>query len=108
MAAYTRLDAVMLERMLPDGKIQTDIFAAGYRLLEAVNVVGFLFAGLLLPMFSRMLQKKESVASLLRFSYQIIWVGTWTIAIVRGFFATKLWHYFTMKPPLFRATCWGF
>jgi O-antigen/teichoic acid export membrane protein len=80
MTIYTRTDVVMLERMLPDGDRQAGIYASAYRLLDAVNVLGFLFAGLLLPMFSRLLKEKMIVTPLLRFSFQLIVVASVTLA----------------------------
>ena len=44
MGVYTRTDVVMVERLLPDGKMQAGIYASAYRLLDAVNVAGFLFS----------------------------------------------------------------
>lgn len=61
MTLYTRLDVVMIEKLLPNGKFEAGIYAAGFRLLDAANNVGFLMAGLLLPMFSRMLKTRENV-----------------------------------------------
>ena len=85
MTIYTRTDVVMMERMLPDGDRQAGIYASAYRLLDAVNMLGFLFAGLLLPMFSRMLKSTESVVPLLRFSFQVIMVAAVTIAVATWF-----------------------
>jgi tripartite ATP-independent transporter DctM subunit len=48
MFAYTRLDAVLLERMA--GPAHADVYASAFRLLEACNMLGYLFASLLLPM----------------------------------------------------------
>jgi O-antigen/teichoic acid export membrane protein len=80
MSIYTRTDVVMLERMLPDGDRQAGIYASAYRLLDAVNMLGFLFAGLLLPMFSRLLKEKATITPLLRFSFQLIIVASVTLA----------------------------
>ncbi|MEM9260079.1 MAG: oligosaccharide flippase family protein, partial [Bacteroidota bacterium] len=52
--AYTRLDAVMIERLLTDGAAAADHYAAGYRLLDAMNMIGWLLAGLLIPMYARL------------------------------------------------------
>lgn len=84
MTAYTRLDGIMLERLLADGRIESDYYASAFRLLDAGNMLGFLFAGLLLPMFSSLAKKKDQLLSLLRFSFQLIWafavpVGVGTI-----------------------------
>ncbi|MBI2968206.1 MAG: oligosaccharide flippase family protein [Bacteroidetes bacterium] len=59
MTIYIRADTVMLERMLPDGKIQAGIYAQSYRILEAANMFAYLFPTLLLPMFSKMLATTE-------------------------------------------------
>lgn len=61
MTIYTRIDAVMLEKILPEnGNNQAGIYAAGYRILDAVNMVPFLLASLLIPFFARQLKLKES------------------------------------------------
>ena len=52
LMTYHRVDAIMLERMAPNGAVQTGWYAMGYRLFEAANMVGFLFATLLLPYFT--------------------------------------------------------
>ncbi len=66
MMLYTRMDAVMLERMLPNGKEQAGIYAQAFRLLDAINMFAFLVAGLLLPIFSRMLGEKSSIKPILQ------------------------------------------
>jgi O-antigen/teichoic acid export membrane protein len=65
MMIYNRMDSVMLERIHPSGSIEAGIYAQGYRFLDAVNMFALLFAGLLLPLFSRMLAKKEAISKLL-------------------------------------------
>ena len=49
MTIYTRVDFVMIERLLPEGKKAAGVYASAYRLLDAVNIIGLLFSGLLLP-----------------------------------------------------------
>ena len=90
MTIYTRTDMVMLERMLPDGARQAGIYASAYRLLDAVNVLGLLFAGLLMPMFSRQIKLGEPVTALLRFSFQILMVAAVTCAATVWFFRTDI------------------
>jgi len=72
MMIYYRSDAIMLERMLPNGKEETALYAQGYRFFEAFNMIGFLFAGLLLPLFSKLLKQKKDIAPLLFTSFKII------------------------------------
>lgn len=79
--AYTRLDAVMIERLLPDGALQVDHYAGGYRLLDAMNMLGWLLAGLLIPMYARGQKKGESPLPLLRFSRPLLVAGALCAAI---------------------------
>jgi O-antigen/teichoic acid export membrane protein len=72
MSLYTKTDVVMLERHLPDGAKQAGIYASAYRLLDAVNILGLLFANLALPMFSQMRREKKDMLPLLKLSVQII------------------------------------
>lgn len=90
MMTYTRIDGVMIERLLVDGAYEAGAYASAFRLLDAGNMVGFLFAGLLLPMFSRMLKGGEAVKSLLRFSILFIWGGAITFAIATCFYSTEI------------------
>ncbi len=81
MLLYTRVDAFMIERLREDGAYQAGLYATAYRLLDASNILGLLFATLLLPMFSRMIKLKQEVSSLLEMSFKLIWSGAYAIAI---------------------------
>lgn len=74
MAFYNRFDTVMMELLLPEGVEfrQISIYVHGFRLLDAVSMFGVLFAGMLLPIFSRMLKNRESVGEMVRFSFSLI------------------------------------
>lgn len=73
MTAYYRTDGVMLERMLGDeGPYQAGIYASAFRLLDAMSILGFLMAGMLMPMFSRMLARKESIRPLLDLGFMVM------------------------------------
>ena len=82
MTFYYRTDTVMLERMLPNGALQAGIYAQAFRFFEALNMLGYLLAGLLLPMFSRMLRQGEDVAPLAGLAFRLVWVGTLWAALV--------------------------
>lgn len=90
MTFYNRIDTVMLERMLPDGALQSGIYAQAYRILDATNMIAFLFAGLLLPMFSRMLKYKEPVEQLVKLSFTILIVPAIVIATGCFFYSYEL------------------
>ena len=60
MVLFCRMEPVWIGILRPvDGAMQSGIYAAAYRLLDAANMMGFLFAGLLLPMFSHALATQE-------------------------------------------------
>jgi O-antigen/teichoic acid export membrane protein len=74
MTFYNRLDPVMLGKLLPDGlgDRQVGIYASGFRLLDAANMIAYLFAVLLVPVFSRMIKHKESVEKMVKLSFTIL------------------------------------
>ncbi len=80
MTVYTRIDGVMIERLRPDGLIEADLYASAYRLLDASNMAGVLFAGLLFPMFARLLRQKQALAPLLHLAFQTLWAGAVALA----------------------------
>ncbi len=90
MTAYTRLDAIMIEKLLPNGLVEADRYASAFRLLDAANIGGYLLAGLLLPMFARQLKLGESVRPLTRLAISTIWAGAITLAISVYLFATPI------------------
>lgn len=90
MGIYYRIDAVMIEFMLPNGKVETGIYAASFRLLDAVNQFGYLFATLLLPMFAAMIRRNESMHHLVRFSSELLFVIAFITAADCYFFRNEM------------------
>jgi len=72
MALYFRVDGFMIERLLTDGKEQAGIYAAGFRILDMFTAFALLFAGLLLPMFARMLSENKGIQKLTKSSSKIL------------------------------------
>jgi O-antigen/teichoic acid export membrane protein len=72
MGFYSKMDGVLIERLLPEGAMQAGHYASAYRLLDAANMIAVLFAALLLPMFARIIQSKESPGSLLQLAFASI------------------------------------
>jgi len=110
MTFYNRLDPVMLESILPapfsnaqieiiatinhldvqvtgnllgepTGNFQAGIYASGFRLLDAANMIAYLFSVLLVPIFSKMIKKKQPVEDMLKLSFTLII----TLAVIVGF-----------------------
>ena len=80
----------MIERMLPDGAYEAGVYASAYRLLDASNMFAFLFAGLLLPMFSKIIKEKTGVGALLGFSFHMIWAGAITLVVATFFYSQDI------------------
>jgi len=72
MTFYYRIDSVMIERLLPDGAEQAGIYAQALRLLDAANMLAYLFSVLLLPMFSQLIIQKKSPEDLVSLSFSFI------------------------------------
>ena len=49
----------MLERLAADGLVEAGIYAQAYRIIDAGNSFAFLYAGMLLPIFARMIDKNK-------------------------------------------------
>jgi O-antigen/teichoic acid export membrane protein len=64
----------MLGRLLPKGvgSEQVGIYASGFRLLDAANMIAYLFGALLVPIFSKMLKKRQPIENLLKLSFTLI------------------------------------
>jgi len=90
MTFYYRIDSVMIERLLQDGKEQAGIYAQSFRVLDAISMFAFLFSTLLLPMFSRMIKFKENIMSLLSLSFDLLIVPAIIFSITSHFFANEI------------------
>lgn len=87
MGIYIRTDVYLLGVLLPNGDYHAGVYAAAYRLLDvANNVTGVLFAGMLLPIFGRMLAKHQSVQALVQLSINLL-LPVAIITAVFSFFA---------------------
>jgi O-antigen/teichoic acid export membrane protein len=95
MTFYNRIDSVMLERILENGRQQAGIYAQSFRILDAAGMFAFLFAGLLLPIFSRMIKKGQDVGEMVRLSFTLIIVPAATLAGLGLFYGFEImdWMY---------------
>jgi len=92
MSFYNRIDSVMLERLLPKGigTVQVDIYAKAYRLLDAVNMIAYLFSVLLIPIFARLIKDKLPVVGMVKLSFTIIFTISMIIATCSSFFSEQI------------------
>jgi O-antigen/teichoic acid export membrane protein len=90
MMMYTRIDAVMIERLMVNGDEAAGIYAQGFRYLDAVNMFAMLFAGILLPIFARLLRQKESVNEITSLAFRLLFGMSVLIGITCFFFQKEL------------------
>lgn len=91
MAIYIRSDVFLMERLLPDGQYEAGVYAAAYRFLDVSNnVTGVLFAGILLPLFGRMLANREKVQPLIRLCINLLLPVAITAVFVSLFFGREI------------------
>ena len=92
---HNRIDSVFLERLLPDnmGAGQAGIYASAFRLLDAAMIIAYLFSVLLLPMFSSMIAKKESIVGLLKTVFFLIFIYGIVLAVASFFYSYPLMNW---------------
>ena len=72
MSVYSRIEPVLLERLLDDNGVQAGIYSRAYRLFDAGNNISNLFAIMLLPMFAATLKNKLELNNLVKTSFNVI------------------------------------
>lgn len=92
MTFYNRIDPVMIERLLPDelGDEQAGIYASAYRLLDASNMIAYLFSVLLLPLFSRMIKQRESVVQVVKLAATLLIIISSIVAFASHFYSYEI------------------
>ena len=92
MAFYNRIDAVMIERLLPDGIATTEagIYATAFRLLDALVMIAYLFSVILLPLFSKMLKDSEYIGEIVRSAFSLLFFFSVTAVTILLFFRTPV------------------
>lgn len=83
-----RTDSVLLERIASPAEAGT--YAQGFRFFEAFNMLSFLFAGLLLPIFSRMIATKEDISDLLNISHRLLFAATFIVSVTCIFLSENI------------------
>lgn len=92
MSMYSRIDAVFIERLLPDrvGEIQSGIYAQSFRIFAAANNFSLLFGVLLLPIFSRMIKEKQNVVEVLKLANSMMVIFVFTLVSICVFYADEI------------------
>ena len=90
MLFYYRVDSVMLERLLPNGSIHAGMYASAYRLLDALNMFAYLFAVILLPLFSRMFAEKIDTGKIINIAASLLLSSSMLFAALGWFFPKEI------------------
>lgn len=90
MTIYMRSDAIILNFLLPDGSLQTGIYAAAFRLFDAFSQVAILFSGVLLPVFSHLLKKKEQPGPIMELSVSFLGIFAIILSSAGLFYHTDI------------------
>lgn len=72
MSFYSRLEPVLLERLLGDEGYQAGLYGRSYRLFDAANNLSALFGVILLPMFANVIKRGDDLKGLLGISANIM------------------------------------
>lgn len=79
---YNRLDGIMLEKIGPEGSITAGEYAHGFRFFEAASMFAYLFAVLLLPIYSRMLKEGSLVKPMVETASRLLLGSSLALAIL--------------------------
>ena len=92
MTFYNRLDSVMLGKLLPGevGSTQAGIYAKAFRLLEAGNMIAYLFSVQLIAVFSRMIKHKENVEQIVKLSFVLLITPALVVSVGCYFYSYEL------------------
>ena len=90
MSFFNRFDSVFLERMLENGKTESGIYAQSFRILDAANMFAVLIAGMLLPIFSRMLKQKENVGEIVKLAFSIVIIPSISLSVIAFFYSEEI------------------
>jgi O-antigen/teichoic acid export membrane protein len=72
MLVYSKVDTVLLKELNVKGNEEVGSYAAAYRIIDAMNMIAVLFAGLLYPLFSKSIKEKVDVSKLVNTSFSIL------------------------------------
>jgi O-antigen/teichoic acid export membrane protein len=92
---YNRLDGIMLEKIGPNGSFSAGEYAQGFRFFEAASMFAYLFAVLLLPIFSRMLKEGSPLKPMVETAARLLLGSALAVAILFFFHGDFIleWRY---------------
>jgi O-antigen/teichoic acid export membrane protein len=101
MSIYNRADVMIMERICADGKDQAGIWAAAFRWLDMANILGLMFATMLLPLFGRMLAQKNDVQPIVKLCVNLLLPLSCMVAIAGVFYSGNIMELLYHKSALY-------
>ena len=90
MVLYTQIDRTMVYNMLPDGEHQLGLYAMAYRMLDAFSQVAFLFATILLPVFTGLIHRKEPLVQTVRVFARLLLIPGLILVLISFFYRDEM------------------
>ncbi len=93
MSFYNRIDPVLIERIRiidGDGEIQSGIYVKAFRLFDASNQIAFLFAVLLLPIFSNMIKNNKPIVHIVKLAFSLLFTISVTASVSSFFYSQEI------------------
>jgi O-antigen/teichoic acid export membrane protein len=96
MTVLMRADGFLIERMAPGGAYDAGTYAAAFRLNDAVNMVGYIMAGFLLPYIARQWPQEKQVKDVIDICRPLLMIPSVLLAVaapfISGWINTVLYH----------------
>ncbi len=89
-AIVSRVDGVMIERLLSEGEKLAGEYAAGYRFIDASNMLGVLYGGLLLPMYANRFAANESIDEVFSIAFRMLLLASLLAGLTFYFYAEDI------------------
>ncbi len=91
MTMYYRIDTIMIERLLPAHELlETAIYAAAFRQMDAAQNIAILFTVILLPLYARMLKRKQNFMEIASGSFNLLGVFALVLLLPCWFVPEKI------------------
>lgn len=90
---YYRYDPFIIDRFYTQSASLLGVYAQSFRLIEAFNIVGYLWAGILFPLMARWIVKNDGrMAELLKQSSNVLLSAVLTLCVGVSFFSEEITH----------------
>lgn len=90
MLTYSKIDTVLIKELHETGNKEVGYYAAAYRIIDALNMIAVLFAGLLYPIFSKSLKSNIDIYKLIKTSFSILVFPAMIIAFMCTIYSTEI------------------